>query len=67
MTVSMEYVPVVVFRQHIDAVDDVRRRLLANLGVSDDDVANFVVVRAAGSRSVARRDVSSPHGASGRR
>ena len=67
MAVSMEYVPVVVFRQHIDAIDDVGRRLLANLGVSDHDVANFVVVRAAGSRSVARRNVSSPHGAAGGR
>ena len=44
MAVSMVDVPVVVLRQHIDAVDDVRRGLLANLRVSDHNVANFIVV-----------------------
>ena len=44
VAVSMVDVPVVVLRQHIDAVDDVGRGLLANLGVSDHNMANFVVV-----------------------
>lgn len=44
VAVSMVDVPVIGLRQHIDAVDDVRRRLLADLCVSDHNMTDLVVV-----------------------
>ena len=44
MAVSMVEIPVVALRHHIDPIDYVRRRLLANFSITDHDVANFVVV-----------------------
>ena len=47
MAVSVIDVPVIVLRQHVYPIDDVRRGLLANLRVSYDHVTDFVAVCAA--------------------
>ena len=44
VAVSMVEIPVVALRHHIDPIDYVRRRLLANFSITDHDVANLVVV-----------------------
>ena len=44
VAVAMVEIPVVTLRHHVDTVDYVRRRLLANFSIADHDVANFVVV-----------------------